>query len=87
MPADNEASNARVTQAVLKQVVEDNTRALNRVNGNLNDLADRTRALEISDARQDERINNLNTKVKLDIAGTTIGGAILAVLAAFGRQQ
>ena len=78
MPADTTA-NSRISQAVLKQVVEENTRTMKRVNGNLNLLEERTRKLEITDARQDERIDNLNTKVKIDIAGTAAGAFFLAI--------
>lgn len=87
MPDDNAVSDDRISQAVLKKVVENNTVALNRSIEVMDDHEERIRNNEIEQARHSERIDNLNTKVKIDIAGTTIGGAILAVLAAFGRQQ
>jgi hypothetical protein len=85
--ARNSAANARVTQAVLKQVVENNTIVIKRSIEVMDDHEERIRNNEIEQARQDERIDNLNTKVKIDIAGTAIGGAILALAAALGIKQ
>lgn len=87
MPDDNADSNQRVTQAVLKKVVENNTTALNRSIEVMDDHEERIRNNEIEQARHEERINNLNTKVKIDIAGTAIGGVILALAAALGIKQ
>ena len=80
MPDDNATSNQRVSQAVLKKVVEDNTVALNRSRVVMDDHEVRIRTNEIERARQEERIDNLNTKVKIDIAGTAVGAFFLALL-------
>ena len=81
MPDDNAArsyaANARVTQAVLKQVVETNTAVLEKVNDKLDDLEGRTRTLEIDHAR-------LDTTVKTWGGINSLGVMVASVLGAFG---
>jgi hypothetical protein len=80
MPADNAASNVRVTQAVLKQVVETNTIVLEKVNKKLDDLEGRTRKLEIDHAR-------LDTTVKTWGGINSVGAMVAGVLGYFGIKQ
>ena len=79
MPDDN-AANARVTQAVLKKVVETNTIVLEKVSDKLDDLEDRIRKLEIDHAR-------LDTTVKTWGGINSLGAVVAGVLGYFGIRQ
>lgn len=98
MQNDNTARNKRVTNVVLDGKIDHLSEGFHdfrdEIRGWRKDSDGRQRNIEVEQARQstqienqDKRLDNLDKKVKIDIAGTAIGGAILALAAALGIKQ
>jgi len=73
-------SNVRITQAVLANIVEANTKALDKIDRKLGDYDERIRDLENSYV-------GLETRVNVWSGINSLGAAVATVLGVFGIKQ
>ena len=81
------AENDRVTQAVLKQVVENNTKALDKIDSRLKVLDDSMHDLDKRQTKTETKVDGLENRVNTWGGVNSVGAIIAGVLAYLGFRQ
>ena len=80
-------NNDRVTQAVLKQVVENNTKALEKIDKRLDVLDDCLHDLQKRQAVTETKVSGLENRVNTWGGVNSLGAAIAMIMSYLGFKQ